>query len=651
MNDEALRSRARAAGIAVDWVDASGRPQTVGGESLKRLLEAMPDSGDVAEVPPLVTTRVGARTLLPNLASESKLAAELVLEDGNVLPITLRGGNVAGVPPIALPGYHQLRFADREVTLAVAPARCFTLEEVGDGQRMWGVAAQVYSLRREGDGGIGDAGAVRDLAQAAAAQGADAVALSPVHSLFASNPGRCGPYSPSSRLFLNPLYADPTLVFPVERVAACSSPQTDQFEHAALIDWQAAGPTKFTMLRRLFEQFRSHDLSEGGALAADFERFVKEGGEALQAHARFEALDAERPGLCSDWPAHGHEPADKTAVQYHLFLQWVTDRSFAAAQAAALGAGMRIGLLSDLAIGMDRHGSHAWSRQSDLLLDLSIGAPPDIFNPQGQDWGLTGFSPAALVARDFEPFLATVRAALRHAGGVRIDHAMGLMRLWLIPRGASAAEGAYLTYPLDDLLNLLALESRRRGAVVIGEDLGTVPPGFRSRLRRAGIAGMDVLWFERARQSFKSPARWRRDAVALTTTHDLPTVAGWWSGTDIRTRAALGRAQEHEEGERAKDRARLWRAFSQSGAAEPPPPAADDSGPAVDAALTYVAQSPSALILAPTEDLLGLAEQPNLPGTVDEHPNWRRRLPPLAQDLFEAPAVLRRAKAIDGRRS
>jgi 4-alpha-glucanotransferase len=655
MSDEALRSRARAAGLAVDWIDAGGHPQSVGSESLKRLLEALPealpDSGNVADVPPLVTGRIGVRTPLPGLGLESNLAAELALEDGNVLPITLRGGRSAGVPPVALPGYHRLRFADREVTLAVAPPRCLTLEEVGGGQRMWGVAAQIYSLRREGDGGIGDAGAVRDLAQRAAAQGADAVALSPVHSLFASDPARCGPYSPSSRLFLNPLCADPCLVFPAERVAACRAAGTEGFEHAALIDWQGAGTAKFTMLHRLFEEFRSHDLSAGGALAADFERFVEEGGEPLQAHARFEALHAERPAPCSDWPAHGHEPADKTSVQYHLFLQWVTGRSFAAAQAGARDAGMRVGLLSDLAIGMDRHGSHAWSRQSDLLLDLSIGAPPDIFNPQGQDWGLTGFSPAALVARGFEPFLATVRAALRHAGGVRIDHAMGLMRLWLIPRGASAAEGAYLSYPLDDLLNLLALESRRHGAVVIGEDLGTVPSGFRARLRRAGIAGMDVLWFERSRQSFKAPARWRRDAVALTTTHDLPTVAGWWSGADIRTRAALGRAQEHEEADRKKDRVRLWRAFSQSGAAEPPPPAVEDPDPAVDAALTYVAQSPSTLMLVATEDLLGLAEQPNLPGTVDEHPNWRRRLPPLARDLFEAPAALRRAKAIDGRRS
>jgi 4-alpha-glucanotransferase len=407
------------------------------------------------------------------------------------------------------------------------------------------------------------------------------------------------------------------------------------------------------MLRRLFEDFAARDLGTSSALAADFERFAQEGGESLQGHALFEALQADRPGYWGDWPPDWRTPGDKDAVRYHLFLQWVATRSFAAAQAAAREAGMRIGLISDLAIGMDRAGSHAWSRRADLLPGLSVGAPPDLYNPQGQDWGLTVFSPTALVTRGFEPFLATVRAALRHAGGVRIDHAMGLMRLWLIPYGASAAEGAYLSYPFEDMLSLLALESHRHRAVVIAEDLGTVPPGFRNRLRRAGIAGMDVLWFERSQKSFKPAARWRSDAVAMTTTHDLPTVAGWWSGEDIRTRQKLGLAGNGEEKERAGDRGRLWQAFVKSGvaAAQSAPPPPDKAEEAVDAALAFVAQSPSPLMLVPVEDLLGLAQQPNLPGTIDEHPNWRRRLEPISRDLFDARGVLRRATIVAGRRA
>ncbi|MBL6618246.1 MAG: 4-alpha-glucanotransferase [Reyranella sp.] len=613
MNEDALLAHARNAGFAVDWTDAMGRAQRVRPEALRRLIDAVGSDEVAPGLPPLVTARTGKPIVLP---MDVDGPAELLLEDGKTRSIVVRDG---ALPAISLPGYHRLRFADREVTLAVAPPRCVTLRAIGQDRRLWGVAAQIYSLRRTGDGGIGDAGAVRDLAEAAAKHGADAVALSPVHSLFAHEPGRAGPYSPSSRLFLNPLYADPTATFDATVV-----PSEEALEQAPLIDWVTAGAAKFARLRRLFDNFAEIDTP----LTQDFKAFIQQRGEALVQHAAFEARQAGGP------------------ERYHMFLQWLTARSFAAAQQAAKAAGMRIGLVSDIAIGMDRAGSHAWARASDLLMDLSVGAPPDIFNPNGQDWGLTAFSPRALVARGFEPFLATLRAALAHAGGVRIDHVMGLMRLWLIPQGQPATEGAYLAYPLEDLLALLALESHRHGAVVIGEDLGTVPPGFRNRLRRAGIAGMDVLWFERTRLSFRNPSRWRGDAVAMTTTHDLPTVAGWWSGEDIRTRRALRLAGATEEQERERDRPRLWRAFTSAGVADGEPPPAEQSEPAVDAALGFVAQSPAPLMLAPVEDLLGLREQPNLPGTIDEHPNWRRRLRPLARELFEEPAARARADAI-----
>jgi 4-alpha-glucanotransferase len=613
MNEEAVLARARAAGLAVDWTDTMGRSQRVRTESLRRLLDALDGVDAPAGPPPLVTARLGQPIAIAGIDGDHP--AELALEGDDAKSVVLREG---ALPGIRQPGYHRLRFADRELTLAVAPSRCVTLPDIGGGERLWGVAAQVYSLRRAGDGGIGDAGAVRDLAEAAARYGADAVALSPVHSLFPHDPARYGPYSPSSRLFLNPLYADPSATFDATAVAP-----DEALERAALIDWPAAAAAKFARLKSLFDEFDQVDTP----LLREFERFVVEGGETLRQHARFEAEQAA-----------GSE-------RYHLFLQWITARSFAAAQQAAKAAGMRIGLVSDLAIGMDRAGSHAWARRSDLLMGLSIGAPPDAFNPHGQDWGLTGFSPRALIATGFEPFLATLRAALAHAGGVRIDHIMGLVRLWLIPRGQPAGEGAYLAYPLEDLLNLLALESHRHRAVVIGEDLGTVPPGFRARLRRAGIAGMDVLWFERTRLHFKKPSRWRGDAVAMTTTHDLPTVAGWWSGEDIRTRRALGLGAAGEEAAREQDRARLWRAFNSAGL-DGPMPSADQLQAAVDAALGYVAQSPSPLMLAPLEDLLGLVEQPNLPGTIDEHPNWRRRLEPPARELFESPVVRARIDVI-----
>jgi 4-alpha-glucanotransferase len=330
-----------------------------------------------------------------------------------------------------------------------------------------------------------------------------------------------------------------------------------------------------------------------------------------------------------------------------MFLQWLAARSFSAVQDDARRNGMRIGLISDIAVGMNPGGSHAWSRPHDLLLGLSVGAPPDLFNTRGQDWGLTAFSPQALLGTGFESFIATLRAAMRAAGGVRIDHAMGLTRLWLVPRGASPADGAYLSYPLDDLLRLIALESHRHRAIAIGEDLGTVQPDFRRRMTGAGIAGMDVLWFQRDGRGFLPPPQWRSDAVAMTSTHDLPTVAGWWSGADIGTRAELGLADGRRETKaRTQDRKALWSTFRAGGVTTANEPSSSKPETAVDAAIAFTARSPAALALIPIEDVLGLVAQPNLPGTIDEHPNWRQRLETPSAELLDAPRVRARLKTL-----
>ena len=683
MSDDDIRELARAAGLAETWTDALGISQQVSIDSLRRILDALglpaATSGDIEAsrgklappktLPPLVTMKAGSRLTLPGRAGGAA-RGQLTYDDGSVatLRFSMRGDRLVG-PALDRIGYHRLEFGDRQMTVAVAPPRCVTIEDRAQSKHLWGVAAQIYSLRRPRDGGIGDATAVRELAEAAARHGADAIALSPVHSLFAADPGRYGPYSPSSRLFFNPLFADPEIVFGPERVAQHRR-DGGGLEQGALIDWRPAAEAKLGLMRCLFDDFETQDVARGSELAKSFDEFVSAGGDLLRGHALFEALHGKwlsgEPalGFWRDWPPafrHGLTRPDDpemaaflagegSTIRFHQFLQWLAARSFEAAQKAAVGAGMKVGLISDLAIGMDRAGSHAWSRQSDLLLGLNIGAPPDEFNRAGQDWGLSGFSPRALAATGFEPFLSTVRAAMRYAGGVRIDHIMGLQRLWLVPEGASAADGAYLDYPLDDFLSLLALESHRHGAVVIGEDLGTVPRGFRRRLTQAGIAGMDVMWFERNRGSFRAPTRWRRDAVSMTTTHDLPTVAGWWRGSDIDVRSALGLSAEGAVAERQSDRRRLWQAFAAAGAAEGPAPAPDDPAPVVDAALGYVASSPAPLMLAPVEDLLGLSDQPNLPGTIDQHPNWRRRLEPPAAKLFDDPAVARRAAIILARR-
>ena len=523
--DEAVRALSDEVGIAVDWTDAAGAPHRVGIGSLRAILAAL---GFPCRTPDeLAHSRTRAQALATRqrnfitasvdspltleLGKQSDVVGEIALDGGKTIPITLRAaGNAHIVPAIAEPGYHRLRVADREITLAVAPARCLTLEQVAAGGKMYGLAVQLYALRRPNDGGIGDTSALSDLVAGAAREGADAIALSPVHSLFASEPGHYGPYSPSSRLFLNPLYADPTVLFGEARVATAREGSGNSTADDVLIDWPVAARTRYTLFRKLFDDF-ANELKQAppSPLATDYREFVRDGGARLGEHALFEAAHrhhyrAEKPAWSwRDWPDDWRIPtatgiakfSDTSAreIDFHMFMQWIATRTFSSVQAAARDAGMRIGLIADLAIGMSPDGSHAWSRQDDLLLGLSIGAPPDPFNTRGQDWGLTAFSPQALMSRGFEPFIATLRAAMRIAGGVRIDHVMGLTRLWLIPRGGSPVDGAYLRYPFEDLLRIVALESHRHGAIVIGEDLGTVPPEFRARAAAAGIAGMDVL--------------------------------------------------------------------------------------------------------------------------------------------------------------
>lgn len=637
MNEAAIRQLAQQAGIAVDWTDAANQPQQVSVPSLVRLLTALGfpciSAGDLRESherlrqastnPPLVTTTVGVPTRVASLDGE--VPAELTLEGGLRRSLTLHGGIA---PPVVATGYHKLRYADRELTLAVAPPRCMTLADIAEGRKLWGIGVQLYSLGRSGDCGIGDTTGLRDLGRHAAGHGADAIAVSPTHSLFPSDPSRYGPYSPSNRLFLNPLFADPADALGAKRVAEAAGPDTSR--DRPLIDWVEDARAKFGLLRRLYDDFDRRDVAQGTSLAAKFKSFVQDGGRALLGHAQFEAEAAA-----------GSAPRD-----YFLFLQWIADTSFARAQSDLREAGMQIGIMSDLAVGLDPQGSQVGADPQLFLSSLSIGAPPDAFNPHGQNWGLTSFSPQGLITSGFEPFIATLRAALRHAGGVRIDHAMGLMRLWLVPHGAAATDGAYLSYPMDDLMRLLALESQRHRAVIVGEDLGTVPPDFRRRCRTLGVAGMDILPFTRGTKGFLPPARWRDDAVAMTSTHDLPPVAGWWQGTDLELRRRLGTVSEEEIKARKRDRAALWQAFRKAHVAAGVPPSADNAAAVVDAAIAFVAATPDPLAIVPLEDLVGTAEQVNLPGTIDEHPNWRRRFSLPAEKLLQEPAAARRVQLL-----
>ncbi len=615
------------------------------------------------------------------------------LESGALIDgrFTAPKGEAALLSPVSEAGYHTLVINEQRITLAVAPARCYTVadawrtshEDASGAPPLWGIAAQLYGLRRVGDGGIGDYSALATLAIESAQRGAHALAVSPTHAMFSAEPQRFSPYSPSSRLWLNVAHIDPAAVFGAEAARAAietahAGEAWSQLEALSLIDWPKAVPLKLKVLRALFEHFCVHERAQDLPRALEFHGFCTRGGRALEDHARFEALQAAQlaqpdgNGHWRNWPEPLRDPrsaeveafadAHRHEVEFHLFLQWLAAKGLSHAQHAACDAGMAVGLIADLAVGCDSAGSHAWSYRDDMLTGVSVGAPPDLFNQAGQAWELTTFSPRAMRTQGFAAFIDMLRAAFAHAGGVRIDHILGLRRLWLVPEGESARNGAYLRYPLEDMLRLIALESWRHRAIVIGEDLGTVPPGFRERIREHGLAGIRVLWFERTKSGdgFKSPQEWDRDVVSTTTTHDLPTVTGWWRGVDIDWRNRIGQTSARADGrdpvalahaERAADRDALWKAFQQAGVAAPDVPAPPLDHAPVDEALAFVAATPAPLATFPLEDLLALADQPNLPGSIDEHPNWRRRLTLPVDELFRDATFADRLLAVDRARA
>ena len=659
MTDDPLLRLAEHAGVAPRWKDVHGDWHDVAPDTLHAVLASLGlpsatpsdleaslaavDKGS-STLPPLVTAEMGQ----PVVLSVAPARFRLVLEDG-----TLREGTaedrdgVAVLPVIDVPGYHRLTLGAQETVLAVAPRRCFTVEDAAPSVRPWLLAVQLYALRRPGDAGLGDFGALQDLIRPAAAHGAAGVAISPVHAQFSADPDRFSPYSPSSRMLLNVLHT---------RLDVPPDAETQQLEAADFVDWPAATRKRLSALRAMFD-------AAPPAVQDELAAYRAQQGDTLETHARFEALHAHHFGAdptrwhWRDWPEQYRSPrnpavaefaaAHATEVAFHAFMQWQASLSMAATQRSARDAGMPIGLVADLAVGADSGGSHCWSRQAETLLGLSVGAPPDLLSPQGQQWGLAAFSPRGLVLHGFGAYLEMLRSTMRHAGGIRIDHALGLARLWVVPDGGSAAEGAYISFPIEDMLRLIALESHRHRAIVLAEDLGTIPEGFQDRLEQAGMLGMRVLWFEKHRDRFTSPRIWTKGATAMTSTHDLPTVAGWWAGRDLEWRGHLGLLgdeanQQHEQHLRAHDRAALWDTMLDSGAAEADLPGPDQSDEITDAAARHIGGAACDLVVLPLEDALALPEQPNLPGTLDEHPNWRRRLPGAASALLDTPAVVAR---------
>lgn len=655
---EPLHELAEAIGVARTWWDVDGKEQTVSDASLAAIATALGyPAGSAGEItqslaqvaaeqrhpPVMIVTEVGMPTQLP----ASLVHAQLTGEDGERIVLPLEGW---ALPPISEPGYYRLLLAGHDLTLAVAPKSCPTVSDFAPG-KLWGPAVQIPALCGTNAHPFGNFGELDEAVRLFSARGADVIAINPVHALFPGNGHGFSPYSPSSRLYLNSAMGAPELL---------GLPPLPQREGAGLIDWEGALPQRLADLRALFD---SLDETVRARVAADNAPH----GHGLPHQALFDALDVHFRGQGADgwqqWPEAYHDPDGPAAlafaaqhaeeVEFHLFTQWLARESLAKVQADARADGMAIGLLADLAVGVHTGGADSWQMRHAMLQGLTIGAPPDPLGPLGQNWMLTGFSPQGLKRSGYAPWIQTIRAALSLAGGLRIDHAFGLSRLWVVPAGEESSAGAYLSYPFMDLIRLVALEAHRANALIVAEDLGTMPHGFAEPIAEKKMLGMRVLWFERAAdEGFVGGKDYAPDSVAMTGTHDTATVAGWWTGRDLEWAETLGRlpegsSPEQEEERRAWDRGLLWATLTHNAIPRPEP---DHPEPVAMAALRHIGHSASQLAIAPLEDFLAEREQPNLPGTVTEHPNWRRRLAAPLEQLLDDPANAARIEALDAAR-
>jgi 4-alpha-glucanotransferase len=502
----------------------------------------------------------------------------------------------------------------------------------------WLLAAQLYGIRSQRNWGHGDFSDLLALLELAAKVGAAGIGINPLHAVFDDAPEPLSPYSPSSRLFLNPLHIAVDALPEFQGGASADMASTiDRLRRSDLVDHHGVAALKQRALRAAHQSFLSRAMP---GEREDFAKFRQSRAPTLARFAAFEVLRRRLAGPWWQWPSEWQAPDDAAiahlraetgdALAFHEYIQWIADRQLMRCRDRADALGLPIGLYVDVAIGVRPDGFDAWNAPDAIVPSLSLGAPPDLLNTLGQNWGLAGFSGVGLQARDFQPFRDMLRASMRYAGAIRLDHVLGLKRLYFIPDGMRPDHGAYVSMPFRRLLDITAEESGANRCIVIGEDLGTVPPGFREQVARFGLWSYQVMVFERdARGEFRPPEHYAERALVTFSTHDLPTFAGWFAQHDLRMRAALQIPAGETGEERAAAVAALHAALRSQGVA-----ACDFS-----AVVGYLAASPARLLAVALEDVLGVCDQANVPGTVDEHPNWRRKLPLDLERLREDPRL------------
>jgi 4-alpha-glucanotransferase len=646
---------------------------------------AVVQAGHAASVPIVLSAEQLGGSLVWTLLLESGRQHDAVVRCSE-LPV-LERAHVAGQQRVRvtlnlaleLPlGYHRLLLSlagapQLEIALIVAPERCHEPAVITAGNRLWGIAVQLYSLRSSSNWGMGDFRDLRELVALTAQQGGAVIGLNPLHALMPADPVHISPYSPSNRQFLNVLYisvsdvADFPDCAPARTLVASPEFQAQlaQLRATGNVDYAGVAAAKFSVLRLLYEHFRSVHLGSGSARAQAFQEFVAEHGEGLRLHAVYDAIHAHlrRHDVQSwgwpTWPRQYQDPRS-TAVQhfardhepevtYFLYLQWLAEEQLCAAQTLARARGMAIGLYGDVAVGANPGGSETWSNQQLYVQGASVGAPPDELALKGQDWGIPPQDPLELQLQGYQPFIRMVRNAMRPVAALRLDHVMTLFRLWWVPRGLNASHGAYVHYPLNDLMAILALESVRNHCMVIGEDLGTVPEEVRNAMESYEAYHYKVLLFEKWLDGrFKAPSDYVRAALATVTTHDLPTLRGWWESSDIALRDRLDlypseqiKRELHEL--RGRELRAMLEALNQQGlwrwqAHEPLPPFSPALARAIHA---YLGLSSANLAMVQIEDLIGMADPVNVPGTHLEHANWQRKV------SLETAEILSRADVCD----
>jgi 4-alpha-glucanotransferase len=630
-------SKARDLGIELEFQDGQGRRYAVSDARLRSVLGELPSRAQHPFLSyPLVFAKNAEQWRVGMDANANGLGWRLVA--GN--DVRARG-DVADaaidLPPSIAVGSYRLELEDRNgvtidsIPLLVTPATAYQ----GSFDRVWVLSVQLYALQSSRNWGIGDFTDLAGLIELSAGWGCAGIGLNPLHALFDDRPNECSPYAPNSRLFLNPLYIDP------ERVPGLSpawlaqrGEQLDRARQGSLIDYAAVAELKFAALREAFATFSAG----GGAARPDFEAFRQQRGALLERFACFEVLRRRFGALpWWQWPEEWRHPDDqriraflngpsRADVEFVAFVQWCAATQLEACADLAAKLGMAVGLYLDIAVGVQAGGFDAWNEQGAISRGLSVGAPPDQLNTAGQDWGLAGFNAGGLEGRDFAPFREMLRASMRFAGAIRLDHVLGLNRLYLIPSGASPRDGVYVEMPLDALLGVIAQESVDRNCITIGEDLGTVPDGFRDRLASWGIWSYKVMMFERGREgAFIGSSDYAANALVTFNTHDLASFAGWHAHHDLAVKRGLGL----DPGETEEERMRAVEAFEWKLGEE------HIARKNFLGAVEFLARTPSRILAIALDDLIGLQDQPNIPGTVAEHPNWRRRLPVALDDLAE----------------